>query len=259
MADSQNEKKEPVVINNTSNVIGWLEKGLKLIKDYGWGRIISGALLISVLSIFFWFIFNPSQVFQLYDEWEKRRHDRLMELRIENAPKIQNVIDKLTYKVDASRTIILEMHNGNTSTGGIPFTKCSATYESLNIGKHPVASFYQDQNLSLIPFASFLFDRGYWCGNTDDLMEIDRGLCFKMKSNGTEHFAACVIEGIDKPLAFMLVSFDNLPNNEHDCAEVRENIRHIAMELAVYFEVEKRTGESRSRNEKFILKDKTTR
>ena len=257
MADL-NEKKEPIVINNTSNVIGWLEKGLKLINDYGWGRIISGALLIAIISIFFWFIFNPSQAFELYDEWKVRQHDRLMELRMQNAPKIQNVIDKLTYKVDASRTIILEMHNGNTTNGGIPFTKCSATYESLNTGAHPIASYYQEQNLSLIPFANFLFEKGYWCGNTDDLMEIDKALCYKMKANGTEHFAACVIEGIDKPVAFMIVSFDTLPSETHDCAKVRENMRHIAMELSVYFEVERLTADVHKKNERFILRKKIT-
>lgn len=256
MANLNNEKKEPIVIDNTSNVITWLEKGLKLIKEYGVGRIITGALLIAFLSVIFYFIFNPSKVFEIYDEWKLRQHDKLMELRMENAPKIQSVIDKLTYKVDASRTIILEMHNGNTSTGGIPFTKCSATYESLNIGAHPVASYYQDQNLSLIPFASFLFEKGYWCGNTDDLMEIDKALCYKLKSNGTEHFAACVIEGIDKPLAFLFISFDKLPNEHHDCEMVRNNIRHVAMELAVYFEVEKRTAEFTKAREKAIINRK---
>ena len=73
--------------------------------------------------------------------------------------------------------------------------------------------------------------------------EIDKALAFKMKSNGTEHFTACVIEGIDKPLAILLVSFDKLPNEHHDCQTNRENIRHIAMELSVIFEVEARLAE----------------
>ena len=102
MADLNNEKKEPIVIDNTSNVITWLERGLKLIKEYGIGRIVIGALLIAVLSVFFWFIFNPSSAFEVYDDWKKRQHDTLLELRMENAPKIQRAIETLTYKVDAS-------------------------------------------------------------------------------------------------------------------------------------------------------------
>jgi hypothetical protein len=240
MTEQNQEKKEPIVIDNTSNVLGWLEKILKLIKDYGITKIFTGAIVIAFLSLFFWFIFNPTRAFEVYDDWETKRHLRLMELRMENAPKIQSLIDKLTFKINASRSVILEMHNGNTNNGGIPFTKCSATYESLNVGINPISGYYQDQNLSLIPFATFLFNKGYWCGHVDELMTIDRGLCYKLKSNGTEHIAACVIDGIDKPLAFMIVSF-GVPEEDHDCTIVRENLRHVAMKLSVYFEVEKRS------------------
>ena len=142
MADSKNEKKEPIIIDNTSNVITWLEKGLRLIKEYGIGRIIMGALLIAFLSVIFYFIFNPTKAFEVYDEWKDRRHNVLMELRMENAPKIQSSIEKLTYKLDATRTIVLELHNGNESVGGIPFTKCSETYEDFNIGQPPVGGYY---------------------------------------------------------------------------------------------------------------------
>ena len=252
MADLQNDKKEPIVIDNSSNVIGWLERMTKLVKDYGISKILISALLVAFLSLVFWFVFNPTKAFEIYEEWKQRQHEILMEMRMETAPKIQASLDKLTYKVDASRSVILELHNGTTNNGGIPFTKCSATYEALNIGVAPVANTYQEQNLSLIPFAHFLFERGYWCGDTDDLMNIDKALCYKLKSNGTEHFAACVIEGIDKPLAFMIVSFETAQGNNHDCANIRENIRHIALEMAVYFEVEQRMGEHKKNKEGFF-------
>ena len=251
MAENTQDKKEPIVIDNTTNVIGWLEKALKLIKEYGIARIISGALLIAFLSIIFWLMFNPTKAFEIYDDWRKRQHDILMETRMENAPVIQNSLDKLTYKVNASRSLVLELHNGKTNNGGIPFTKCSATYEALNIGCTPVAAHYQEQNLSLIPFVSHLFEKGYWCGDVDELLSIDKALCYKLKSNGTEHFAACIIEGIDKPLAILFVSFDKIPDNNHDCSAVRDNIRHISLELSVYFEVEQRTVHAKKKNTRF--------
>ena len=107
MADSNNEKKEPIIIDNTSNVITWLEKGLKLIKEYGVGRIITGALLIAFLSVVFYFIFNPTKAFEVYDEWKDRRHDILMEIRMANAPKIQSkALKYLCNTVDKSLTSI---------------------------------------------------------------------------------------------------------------------------------------------------------
>ena len=240
MTEQQKDKKEPIVIDNTNNILGFLEKGLKLFKEYGITRVLSSALLIAVLSIFFFFVFNPDKAFEFYDGWKSRQHDYLMELRMDNAPKIQSLVDKLTYKIDATRVIVLELHNGNTGNGGLPFTKCSATFEGLNVGAHPIADQYQNTNLSLMPFSSHLFECGYWCGNTEELLNLDRGLYYKMKSNKTEHFSACVIEGIDKPLAIMFVSFDKIPAEIHNCNEVRENMRHVAMELAVLIEVEKR-------------------
>lgn len=237
--ETKKEQREKLKITDTGLYLGWLESALNLVKQYGITKILIVTFLISLISTYFYIIFNPEAAFDAYDRWRQITHTELFDLRMENAPKIQNLIDKLTFKVDASRTMVLELHNGSDGVGGLPFTKCSATYESLNIGAHPVASQYQNQNMSLIPFATFIFDKGYWCGNTDELLQIDRALYHKMKSNNTEHFAACVIEGIDKPLAILMVSFEKMPDEAHNCEEIRENIRHISMELSVFLEVEK--------------------
>ena len=236
------EKQEKIEINidNTDSVLNWLEKALSLLKEYGPWKILGASVMIVVVSSFIYFMLNFTKVFEIYDAWRERVHTEKMELRMEMAPKIQSLTDKLTYSIGSSRTLVLELHNGNTGNGGLPFTKCTATYESININKYPISGQYQDVNLSLLPFATKLFKEGYWCGDTEELQNIDRGLYYKMKSNGTEHFSACVIEGIDnKPIAFMIVSFET-PSNDmenHNCEEVRNSIRHVAMELAVILEV----------------------
>lgn len=237
-----NKEKIEINIDNTDSALNWLERILILIKDYGPFKILGAALLISLVSSILYFTLNPTKLIEIYDEIKTEKHDKLMNLRMQMAPKIQSLTDKFTYGMGASRTVILELHNGNTGSSGLPFAKCSATYESLNIGKHPVAQQYQEVNLSLMPFAATLFDNGYWCGNTDDLEKIDRALYYKMKSNGTEHFASCVVEGIDnKPIAFIIVSFDKESENilNHDCQIARENLRHVAMELAVMLEIKR--------------------
>lgn len=240
------EKDDKIQINidNTDSALGWLEKILGLLKEYGPWKIFGATFMIAIVSIMLYFTFNITQLFEVYDRWKKIQHDERMEFRMDMGPKIQSLIDKLTYAVDASRTLVLELHNGNTGIGGLPFAKCTATYESLNLGMHPISSQYQDVNLSLIPFAHKLFDEGYWCGDTNELESIDRGLYYKMKSNGTEHLAACLIEGVDNnPIAFMIISYDNEKDliEHHDCVTTRTNIRHIAMELAVILEVSRLT------------------
>ena len=245
--EEKDVKKEKIEINidNTDSALNWLERILKLLKEYGTGKILWATFLIIVVSFILYFMFNLSKVFELYNQWMQTRHDSRIELRMQMSPKIQSAMDKLTYNINANRTLLLEMHNGVTGSGGLPFSKCTATYESLNIGEQPISAQYQEVNLSLIPFANKLFHEGYWCGNTDDLLIIDKGLYHKMKSNGTEHFAACIIEGVDnKAIAFMIVSFNTKSNeiHDHNCEEVRNKIRHIAMELSVILEVTRLTA-----------------
>lgn len=235
-----NKEKIEIKIDNTDSVIGWIGHILELIKEYGPFKIIGATILISFVSIFLYFAFNFTKAFELYDAWRERLHDEKMEQRIELGPKVQSLIDKLTYTVGASRTMVLELHNGNKGNGGLPFAKCTATYESLNLGIPPIAGQYQETNLTLMPFAAKLFANGYYCGNVEELEPIDRALYYRMKSNETEHFAACVIEGVeDKPIAFMFVSFNKIPEDMiiHNCTETRNMIRHISMELAVLLEV----------------------
>lgn len=241
-ATQNNISKERIQINidNTDSAIGWLERILKLLQEYGPWKIFIATCLITLVSTFLYFTLNFGEALALYDAWKVRQHDDKMELRMQMSPKIQSLIDKLTYSTGAARVVVLELHNGNTGNGGLPFTKCTATYESLNIGKHPIAQDYQEVNMSLMPFAHTLSEVGYWCGDTSELEVIDRGLYYKMKGNGTEHFAACSIEGVDnKPIAFMFISFDNELNGleNHNCEGNRSYMRHVAMDLAVILEV----------------------
>lgn len=236
---TQQQQDININIENTDDAIGWLERFLELLTKYGVWKILGATIGIAIVSIMLYFALNWNKAFELYDAWKLRQHDDLMELRMEIGPKIQSLTDKLTFTVGATRTLVLEMHNGSTGNGGLPFTKCTATYESLNINKSPVSDQYQEQNLSLIPFASYLFKRGYWCGNIAEIESIDRALFYKMKMNGVEHFAACIIEGIEnKAIAFMIITFDEETDFErHNCEETRNYIRHAAMELSVFLEV----------------------
>lgn len=241
---TQTQQDIQINIDNTDDAIGWLERFLELLNKYGFWKILGATVGIIIVSVMLYFAFNWEKGFEVYDAWKARQHDTEMEHRMEVGPKIQSAIDKLTYKVNASRIVVLELHNGNTGGGGLPFTKCSATYEALNLGVYPVGEQYQDNIMSLMPFVNHLFKTGYWCGDVDELETLDRALCYKMKGNNTEHFSACVIEGIDnKPIAFMIVSFDTKTNDlaQHDCLANREYIRHVAMELAVFLEVKRIT------------------
>ena len=224
-------------IDKTEKGIGWLERLMGLVDKYSLFKFLKAFMIILLTALVIGFISNPTYIFEAYDRYKDEAHAEKLELRMRNNEKLHILCEKLMYKVGADRVVVLELHNGLSSNAGIPFAKCSATYEALNNGIYPIASQYQDVNLSLMPFANYLFENGYFCGDVEMLNDIDRGLYHKMASNGTQHFAGCLIEGVDKPLAFLFVSFKELPTDEHDCIEVRENVRHIALELALLLEL----------------------
>lgn len=225
-------------IDNTERGLGILDKVLGMVEKYKIKTIFKGIFIILLIAGTIGFISNPTYIFEKYKEWEDLQHKEQLELRLQNTNKINNLLDKSLYKMDVDRIVLLECHNGNVGIGGLPFAKATATFEVLNDETYPVAQQYQGVNLSLMPFASYLFEKGYWCGDTEDLKSIDKSLYHKIAGNGTEHFAACVIEGVDSPLAFLFVSFNKI-EDEHNCKEIRENLRHLSLEIALLLELGK--------------------
>ena len=220
--------------------LGWLEKCLSIVEKYKFKTIFKAVAVILIIAATVGFLKNPTWIFEQYEEWKDKQHQEQMDLRNVNNQKIQHILDKSLYKIGADRITILELHNGTESIGGLPFTKCSATFEVMDDGIIPIAQQYQDQQLSLIPFSHYLAENGYFCGNLKELETIDRGLYHRMASNGTTHFAACLIEGVEKPLAFLFVSFNGPLSDDHNCENVRLQIRHIALEVALCLELNKR-------------------
>lgn len=225
-------------MDNTGKGLGFLEKTLTLVKQYKLWDFIKAFIIVIMVAFMAFCITNPKKVFDYFNQAGQKAHDELIEHRINNTHKIQSCIDKLMYKVGASRVEVLEMHNGSNSIAGIPFLKATATFEALDDDVQPIANQYNEVNLSLIPFATKLFDAGYWCGDTEDMKIIDKSLCYRMLSNNTNHFAAVVIQGVDKPIGFLFVSFDDLPEN-HDCEQIKREINKSALEIGVLMEVNK--------------------
>lgn len=223
-------------MENTGKGLGLLEKSLNLIKQYKLWDFIKAFIVVFMVSIMVFGITNPDKVFEYFQRAGKKAHDELLEHRLNNTHKIQSSIERLMFKVGASRVEVLEMHNGNNSIAGIPFLKATATFEALDDDIQPIANQYNEVNLSLIPFATKLFNDGYWCGDTEDMKIIDKSLCYRMLSNNTNHFAAVVIQGVDKPIGFLFVSFDDLPD-KHDCEQVKREINKTALEIGVLMEV----------------------
>jgi len=226
---------------NKENVelgLGWFDRLLQVAEKYKIRTIFKAVLILLIICASVGFVLNPTWIFEQYDKWNDKQHQKDIELRINNNEKLHILCERLMFKVNAERVMLLELHNSGSNINGLPFVKCSAIYESLNDSVFPISSQYQQQQLSLIPFSTYLFKNKYFCGDTEKLLDIDRGLYFKMKSNNANHFACCVIEGVEKPIAFLFVTFKKIDDN-HDCNFVKKTILEESLKMSLLLELNK--------------------
>lgn len=225
-------------LNDTEKGFGFIDRTLAIVEKYRMVTIFKAIIVLVLISATIGLIKNPTWIFEQYEDWKNKQHIITLTHRLQHNEKLHILTEKLLYRVSADRVLLLELHNGNTGLGGFPFAKCSATYEALNDGVVPVAGEYQDLNLSLMPFATELFNNGYWCGNTEDLKDIDKALCYRMLGNDISHFAGIVINGIDKPIAFLFVKFSSI-KSEHNCQQIEQIIKDSALQIALLLELNK--------------------
>lgn len=225
-------------MENVNNTVSIIERCLQIVEKYKITTILKSFAIVILIALIAFFIANPTYIADKYEEYMNNRHNKLVELRLQNNEQIHIRIEKLMYQVNADQVLLLECHNGGKSLSGLPFAKASCSYEALNNGVYPISQEFQQQQLSLIPFATYLFNNEYFAGDTDSLLMIDRGLFYKFKCVGIEHFNASVINGVDTPLAFLVVIYKD--KQVHNCEEIKEVIKKASLELSLLLELNKK-------------------
>lgn len=245
------QENQPV---DVPTALSWMDRAAELYKKHGMKGVLMALLVlfvtcvgVSLVVITAKFVINPDKVFQQYYEWQEKkeqleseRHKELIEKRMANTPKIQLECDKLLYKTNAQRVLFMELHNNTNNIAGLPFYFADASCESMNDYAQPIAPYCQQAKLSLMPFASHLFDKGEWCGSLSDLKEIDKAFYYKMMASGADHMAAVIVEGLDTSVGMLFLTFGE--EDEHNCESAILAAKNTAVRIAVLVEVEKESN-----------------
>lgn len=221
---------------NIENGLTWLDKALQMVEKYKIKTIFKAMGIIVLVGLLIGLLKNPTFIFDKFAEWEKKKHTEQIEWRMSNTIEIQKKLDKLMFTTNANRCVIMSLHNGLNDVNNIPYLRTSAIFETVN-NVHPISQDYQNCILSLIPFSNILYYENYWCGDVEELKEIDKSLYHKLASNGCEHFCAVTIQGIDKPIGFIFLTYTEMP--EHNCDKVLKEVQKTALELSVLMEIQK--------------------
>lgn len=222
-------------INNVNTGLGWLDKTLQIVEKYKLRTIFKAILIILLIAITVGFLKNPLWLYEHIEAAKEREHTEKLVERTENNYKIQSSIEKLMYKTNASRCVVISLHNGLNDISGIPYLRGSAIYESLNDNVIPVSEQYQNVMLSLYPFTNHLYFNDYFCGDLTELKKIDKSMYHRFAANETTHLCAVSIQGKDKPIGFLFLTYTY--DVEHHCEDIKREVQHTALELSYLLEL----------------------
>lgn len=223
-------------VENTEKGLNFIEKALAMVEKYRLTTIFKAVFVVLIAAAVIGFIRNPNFIFEKAEEIRTKKHTEQIEWRLQNASEIQGKLDKLMYSTSANRCVILSLHNGLNDLNNIPYLRTSAIFETVN-NTYPIAELYQNCMLSLIPFSNTLYSDGHFCGDVEEIEPIDKNLYHKLASNDCQHFCAVTIQGIDKPLGFIFLTYTE--EQDHNCDEILKKTQKTALELAVLLEIRK--------------------
>lgn len=225
---------------NETDKIEVVDKGLgvfeRLVNFFGQHSVweILKTLFLSVLIGYTIYLsLNPDIIFSAYEKWKKTEHTEAIENSMKNSVLIQNELETLRERVGAQRILLLSYHNTTSSLVGVPYIFLTAEAESIGSGTHPVAEGYERVKTSLYPFVNYLNRETYFCGDIEELRDIDKALAYRLEGNDVRHFAAMNIEG-EQPLGVLFISYTEEIGESHKCSDVKDMILRSAGRLAIY-------------------------
>lgn len=205
--ESGNEKIN-AVIKTTNATIGWMDTIHKFIKKNGFKKLVVDIVAVCIVVFIGLWIFQPGVFSERLDQYREKQHAEKMVERMNNTPLIQEELDKFRLKFNASWVSVWELHNSTNNLDGMPFLFASLTYESMNPLLTPIGDQFDNVRLSLYPLASYLRENEMWCGDVEELKEIDNTAYYRAKALGI------------KFLGFKMMEIDGAPNAVLSCAFV---------------------------------------
>lgn len=222
-------------LDKTEKGIGWLERVMVLVSKYSILQFLKAFLIILIIFCLVGFISNPTYIFEKYKEWDSQQHQLEMIESEKNNLIIQSEIESILWRTGADRVLLLSYHNTKSSLTGVPYIYLTAVNEYFADGVTPIAEGYNSVKTSLYPMIGYLSSNGFFCGDIEELREIDKALAYRMEGNNAQHIAMLQIES-DVPLGVLVVSYTTDVDESHKCNDVEAIMRRSALKIGVLLE-----------------------
>lgn len=210
-------------------ILNLVDPLIKFIKNFGLIRTL-GYLLVIVCVVFT--VINVSHMDQVVEraiyknqQEQIEAHDRAVEKRYENSPKIDKILNEVLYKYGADRVCVVEMHNGTKNVAGLPFIYGEMTYEACRDGILPVDADYTQFNLSRLSFPTFMFEHNAFCGAMNEVNRIDDKFAERLLVNNSTYLCGYTLHGANNVIGYFGVIW---------CGGAPEETNQLMKDLAAY-------------------------
>ena len=225
------DNKTPIGSNNTGNVIGWLERLLKLKKDYGLGSILTAVMLLFITAVMGIVAFKPSIIIEEVQRIQTEQHQKAVDKRIQADPQIREAITELRVELSADRVFIVEAHNGGSNLTSLPFLYVDMTYESVRSGEMLLEDEYKNVRLQRYSFCAYLYNNNYFYGSVADVQELDPIFSYRLQGDGISYISLLMLYGQYSVIGAVGVEYTTSP--PADANQVRIAMHKRANQLAI--------------------------
>lgn len=206
-----------------------IDPAIKVVKNFGFARTIGYTVMLACVVFTAVSLLNIDQTVQdainSHNEAEIEAHDRAVEKRYANSPKIDKIMSEVLYKYGADRVCIVEMHNGTKNVAGLPFIYGEMTYEVCRDGVLPVDADYTQFNLSRLSFPIFMFEHNAFCGSMNEVNRIDDKFAERLLVNNSTYLCGYTLHGSTNVIGYFGVIW---------CGGAPDETNQLMKDLAVY-------------------------
>lgn len=209
--------------DNIDKNISFLQKLLSLQRKYGFFDIIKSLILLLITGYVVFFTLNPTYLLDKIDKFQVDKHSEAISKRMQSDKDVRLILERLLEITDADRAWLVEFHNGSSNIAtGLPFLYGSMRIEATRDSILNIEDDYSDFSLSRYPLMYKLMQDGYYYGSVDSIVNIDKRLYYKMKSNNVNQFAALTLYDGNSPIGVIGLSF---------CVPDTMNLRIVGREI----------------------------
>ena len=209
--------------DNIDKNMSFLQKLLSLQRKYGFFDIIKSLILLLITGYVVFFTLNPTYLLDKIEKFQVDKHSEAINKRVQSDKDVRLILERLLESTDADRSWLVEFHNGSSNIAtGLPFLYGSMRIEATRDSILSIEDDYSDFSLSRYPLMYKLMQDGYYYGSVDSIVNIDKRLYYKMKSNNVNQFAALTLYDGNSPIGVIGLSF---------CVPDTMNLRIVGKEI----------------------------